>query len=829
MTTKRTTQLFLLCIVAIMVFTTCDSFNFNRETPSKNLEIASVTELSEELVSSSGGTINVQAPASAIDGMEIKVPANSYSSTKTFTISTADIENHNLGKHFNPITPLILIDNGGGYADNIIEITIPIEISTGEIPLGFYYNEISGTLESIPTKEYTSKSITLLTRHFMSESDFKAETSTEKSSPVPISSSSKLVVSSISESLINATPVISSGFMVGTDDWEFTNYGSYIAPGGHCAGQNMAAMWYYYEQKLNGKEQLFGRFSTHDNLWQDNAIGYRFCSVIHADLEWDGKVATFFENYIDKNQSIDKMKFYTIAGAMMLTGEPQGIGIYRQTGTYADGKPKYGGHDLICYQIAPNEGKLFISDPNKPGIGQTILLKDDKFEPYIAKQNGNAASNPYPFVTYYAKTAYIEWDKIAKRYTELLDSSIGYMSPNDFPDYQIFVKHKNENYEFWDGITVSNDTLRCVVDCPSAALFYSVDNKRYTGFAIYNEQGQIVSVSEAEWKKYTILKPGLNKLGFYIYGWRNGYMLQSDNTQYAPKFIDFKWFNVYNSKLSIEPNPVEADVNEEIEFEAIFEGQLPASVKYVWDFGDGKKKQTVLNDNTIVYEYSKEGEYEITLELYDNGKDQLIDQVSSQVTIVKMSDDLAKLKKSTFIDFDVSFDYYTNAPENEFGGGINYSWSKNSLVWSGNSFSVTYIHEDADDTGYKTKWVETVKGTVSADTKKLTTITFDGKRDYYYSNKWSNSQINKITLIDVPIVFAKDEFLWNWGTVDHFRYELEKEDIMSHVTDFTYGSYGLQWDSDIRDYVEYDWRWDKSHIVEFWDSFVVKFYETAPY
>ena len=825
---KKTTSILMLiiAIAAIFTFSTCDSFNFEREKPSKNLEINSIDELLEELIPSNGGIINVQATGSVIDGMQIKIPENSYPVSKTFSISTADIENHKFGDNFNPITPLIIVENGGGYADGIIEITIPINISQGEIPLGFYYNEISGTLESIPTKEYSNNSITLLTRHFMSESDLKNETSAEKSSPVPVSTASKLVVSSISESLINASPIISSGFMVGTDDWEFTNYGSYIAPGGHCAGQNMAAMWYYYEQKLQGKEQLFGRFSTLDNIWQDNAIGYRFCSVIHADLEWDGYMVSLFDKLIDKNQELDKMKFYTIAGAMLVTGEPQGIGIYRQTGTYADGSPKYGGHDLICYQIAPNEGKLFISDPNEPGNGQTILLKNDKFEPYIAKENGNATSHPYPFVTYYAKTAYIEWDKIAKRYTELLDSSIGYMSPNDFPDYQILVKHKDEYYEFWDGITINNDTLRCIVECPTAQVAFNINGSKRIGYDVFNDAGNKIVVYENNAENYVLLKPGLNKLGFYVYGWRNGYMLQNNNTQYAPKFIDFRWFNVYNSKLSIEPNPVEADVNEEIEFEAIFDGDLPSSVKYVWDFGDGKKKQTIQNDNTIVYEYSKEGEYEITLELYDNSKNQLIDQVSAQAIIIKMSDDLAKLKKSKHVTVDGSFDYYASMREYEHSGAFQFIRSYGDIKWSGNSFTITHNYNDSDDSGYKTTWTETVSGTVSADAKKLTTFTFDGKREYYYSNKWDHTTIEKITLTDVPIVFAKDDFLWNYGTVDHFRYELEKEDIISHISDFTYGSYGLQWSSDIRDYVEYDWRWDKSHIIEFWDSFVIDFYET---
>lgn len=815
-TTSKLILQVVIYSLCLLCFFACDSFNDSKPKASKNLTIESSIEVAEQSVSIMGGKIVVDYPGSKIDGMEIMVPANSYLSSRTFTISTADIANHNLGANFNPISPLIMIENGGAYANQIMEITIPISISNGEIPLAFFYNEIDGTLESIPTKSYNNSSITILTRHFMSASDFDIDEELNKSSKVPVNAVSKLVVSSLSESLINATPIISSGFNVGTDDWEFTNYGSYIASGGHCAGQNMAAMWYYYEQKLKGESPLFGRFSTHDNMWQDNAIGYKFCSVIHADLEWDGNIAILFGKYIDKNQELDRMKFNTIAGAMFITGEPQGIGIYRQIGTYTDGSPKYGGHDLICYKIAPNEGKLFISDPNEPGNGQTILLKNNKFEPYIAKENGEAASHPYPFVTYYAKTAYIDWNKISKRYTELLDSSIGYVPPSDFPDYQIKVKHKNEYFDFWDGITISNDTLRCVVDCPTAELFYNIDNNHLIGFSVYNEQGQFESIKKTEWEKYVLLKPGLNKLGFYIYGWRSN--SKYDNGEYINKFIDFKWFKVYNSKLTIEPNPIEAELDEEIEFEALFEGALPASVKYVWDFGDGKKKQTVLDDNTITYKYKKEGEYEITLELYDNNKNQLIDKVSAQAKIIKTSGDLAKLKKSKHVDVRSTFEYYASKREYEHSGAFQFIRSnKDNIQWSGNSFTLTQNYEDSDNTGYKTIWTETVSGTVSNDAKKLITFTLDSKRDYYYSNEWRTTDIEKITLNDVPI---------SKGYANYFTYALDDKEITSHISNFTYGIYGLQWDSEIRKYVEYDWRWDKSHIINFSDTFTIGFFET---
>lgn len=820
----------VLVFIFVALLGSCNLIDLQLRLPSKNMKIDQVIEVASQTISSSGGVLVVEDAASPVNGLQLVVPAGSYSTSASFKVSTSIIVGHELGSNFHPITPLILIESDGGYAKDIMEITIPIEISGDEIPLGFYYNELEGTLESIPVKEYTNTSITLLTRHFMGASQFLSEKDL-KSQRVPTNDASKLVISSISESLINLTPVISSGFKVGTDDWEFTNYGSYIASGGHCAGQNMAAMWYYFEHTLKGEDPLFGKFSTHDNLWQDNAVGYRFCSVIHNDLDWDGYVTDLFDKYIDKNQSLDKMKFYTVAGAMLVTGEPQGIGIYRQTGTRADGTPKYGGHDLICYQVAPNEGKLFISDPNKPGNGQAIYLKNDKFEPYIAKVNGNAASNPYPFVTYYAKTAYIEWDKITSRYTELLDSTIGNNAPNIFPPYSIIVKtlKKEDEVPLWNGITLSNDTLRCIVECPTATVCYTIDNRKLIGFNIYDENGQEIQIQENGYQKYVVLKPGLNKLAFYVYAWREN--SKYDNGNYIDKFIDFKWFNVYNSKLRIEPNPVDAETNEEIEFEAVFEGQLPASVRYVWDFGDKSKKQTIENDNTVTYKYENEGEYEVTLEVYDNSNNTLIDKATAEVTITKPNDDLAKLKKCEHLDFDVSFDYYTSKPEYEFGGGMDFirAYNDTKMTWSGNSFTITRtVVSEYDELGNKYPTTETITGTVSADTKTLTSFTYDRKDEVYYSYRLHTTEIEKITLINVPIEYAKDEIIWGWGPADHFQYSLKKDEILSHITDFTYGSYGIQWSSDAGDYVPFDWQWGKSHIVEFWDEgLVIKFWETT--
>lgn len=726
-------------LVFIFALSSCKSSDIDKVKPNTNLEIGVETIVATQTIPSSGGTVEVNAAASEIDGLEIVVPANSYSDSRTFNISTAPITSYTLGQYFKPLTPLIQIENGGGYANGIMEITIPVAVPSGDIPLGFYYNEIDGTLEAIPVKNYTSTSITLLTRHFMPASDLSPSESNLKSGGIKIDATSNLVISSITESILKGKTIISSGYKVGTDDWEFPNYGSYIATGGQCAGQNMCAMWYYFEKKLKGDGNLFGKFSTVPSLWQDNAIGYRFCSVIHNDLSWEGTFIDFFDKYIDKNQDMDKLKLYSIAGAMLTTGEPQGIGIYRQTGAKADGTPIYGGHDLICYQVAVNEGKLYISDPNKPGVEQSINFKNNKFEPYIAQLNGHAASNPYPFVTWYAKTAYIEWDKIGKRYAELLDSTIGNKAPNIFPPYTIWVKGKADS-QLKDGFTTDNDTLRCMVECPTTARGFNVGGKWYIWYEMYDKNGNKIDVSEGSGKGYSILKPGLNKIGIYIYSKKTGVVDVNGNL--IDLFIDFKWFNVYYSSLKISPNPITGAPDDEITITASTGGMPPKNAKYVWNFGDGSAEVTVENDSIVKHTFSKEGNFDVVLKLYDNSANKLVGQATATANIVNGILSTLHACKTVMITF------YADIIDNEgnfMGGASIRNDELNSpnyypLVWNGASFSVTFDHSNADITKKGS-----ITGTMSDDGYIVKTLTA-----HYNYVDYLNNIVTDLTVTNVP-------------------------------------------------------------------------------
>src|SRR5438552_18817554 len=102
-------SLFVLCIIA-----SCSTEPAsNPPTAPKLIETGpSVTLLTQ---TTSGGTLLYAKPGDALNGLTIVVPAGSYPASHTFSISYQPITKHSLPTGTDVLSPLITIDNGGGY------------------------------------------------------------------------------------------------------------------------------------------------------------------------------------------------------------------------------------------------------------------------------------------------------------------------------------------------------------------------------------------------------------------------------------------------------------------------------------------------------------------------------------------------------------------------------------------------------------------------------------------------------------------------------------------------------------------------------------------
>lgn len=311
------------------------------------LELGDTAAAGEMTIGKAGGSLAVDKEDSSVSGLTLTVPAGAYEQDLNFAISETEIKDHSFGDLFEPITPLISIDNGHGFAQKPMTLTIPINLAPDEFALAFYYDPETGRLEGIPTVDLNSSSMTIMTAHF-----------------------SDIVVSKVKKSVLDGRIMdneAGTAFLPGKDDFPFVNLGSAAAPGGHCAGQSVAMMHYFTAHTVEsdtGKnlrsEEILDNNAAADTkgLWQDDSLAYRLCSVLQKNFgaSWNSMGSALNDNFIGR----DDLTYYSFAYAMSLTKSPQLVYV---SGTSNKGKPV--AHAMLIYSVSP-EG-LAVADPNTPG------------------------------------------------------------------------------------------------------------------------------------------------------------------------------------------------------------------------------------------------------------------------------------------------------------------------------------------------------------------------------------------------------------------------------------------------------------------------------
>lgn len=453
-------------------------------------------------ISAAGGTITVNQPGSPINGLKFQAPNGAYPNGQPVTISSAPITGQTFGSNFNPASPMIIIDAGKDYAEEPILVTIPVTIPADQFAMAFYYDAANQKLEGIPTASQDGTSITIATRHF-----------------------SNIIVSMISFDTLTSIKKVDSGFRPGVDDWEFDNAGSILAPGGHCAGQSATMLWYYTAQRqMANAPALYGRYDNNGRdktplLPRDDTLGYRFASVMQKDtdqLKYWRNPGSIISNVSDSN-TFKEFKY-----SMLMTGEPQFVGIKRVGG----------GHAIVCYEVS--DTTLWIADPNYPGKERMITLNGTTLNPYTSGANSQDIKENgvriYPTINYIAKSAFFSWPKLAAEYAKVQDGTIG---EGAFPDYtlKIYVANDDGTTETFSAEGGKNRELKRFEVKGKKVLSIGGGGK----FRIYTQDGKEVDTESLT------LNEGNNIMAFEIYS--PGY-----------EWIGFDWVNlVYKPPVTTVP------------------------------------------------------------------------------------------------------------------------------------------------------------------------------------------------------------------------------------------------------------------------------------
>lgn len=470
--------------------------------PPWNLQAGEAASLVSTDVGAEGADISLPTAGTPLDGMMISIPSGAYPEGVHLEISSAPVASVNLPAGLTIITPILQVDTGGIEPSDYIEISLPLQLIEGEFAMLFAYDPASGALDPLPLLEEDNTHLVAITDHF-----------------------TYILGVKVNKAELDALN-FQTGFRQGKNNWQFTNRGSFIAAGGHCAGQSFTAMDFFLR---NPGQQLFGLYDGADSqfgktpaLDVDDRVGYRLASVAQKTMNWDNQSEKMWFRVQDTNN--DWLTYYSFALALKASGEPQFVFIFSAQG---------GGHAMIVYGKYADH--FYISDPNYPkaNANRSIIFNRSTgwFQPYMSGPNADSLGKPYQRIYYMNKYGYFSGAKLTSMWTALADGTIG---NGLFPVYTLAWSDLPASPDLAESITKYNTYVT-----GTDIYLYLESTTATVAMDIYRANGTKLPVSNDLERQVTISNPSGTPYLVVILGWSP----EKNNW----KWVDGKWYNFIQS------------------------------------------------------------------------------------------------------------------------------------------------------------------------------------------------------------------------------------------------------------------------------------------
>lgn len=577
-------------------------------TDSGKITSGPLRQLTSTTIPASGGEVTVAGSGTALDGLELAVPAGAYAEPISVTIASAEITAHAFGALFDPVTPLLHIENGGGFATVPMRLRIPLPPLGTRFAMACYYNRAAGTLEALTPLARGDDWIEVAVRHF-----------------------SEIVVTATETATLESGSV-STGFAPDRNGWSFVNYGDYAEPRGMCAGMCIGATYFFTSNANVSIATLFDNdaywFRT-PKVWQDDAKGIRFCSELQRTYVTTNNVwllgpQSLLDPIFGRSE---EDHFRSLVYALRVTGKPQLL--------YIDvrGNSSAVAHAITAFgcEITGSEARIRIYDPNYPRIETSLVydLAAQQFRPYTSAGNASALEDgqtySYDRIIFIPLSTLCDMRDIAALWTR---ATTGALSTARYPEC-----------EYW-AVPVGNDQL------PRVRLMDATTGRTtYLPYSTFSVEvvpkdpsipcslvgwADLPSIGEIEKHdpivSVTLDRPG----GDNLFGVELNALAQGRST---PSWAGFTWFKIRMQTVWIEPADTVVGVQQELRLVARHNGTAPAGARFVWTFGDGKS-ETVTGDSTVTHVWDAAKSYTVSVEVRAPSGSDVIGRAEAAVDVV---------------------------------------------------------------------------------------------------------------------------------------------------------------------------------------------------
>lgn len=337
-------------------------------TPQVDIKMSDPIEVTEETITSTGGTITIDS--GELDGLIINFPAGAVDEDTKITVSYANVEEGSkLPDETNIVSKILILEsNKDTQFSKPVTITLP------------YDTELTTHNEFINAYEYVIADNKMNVNGLKLD---KNEKRLEVASKTNISTTAgfgsvSFMVRHFSDYLIlewakkvadiMATSVdfnYDTGFSPSKDGWFIPNYGSIINPGGNCIGMSSFAKWFFtWKSILGDTKGLHNKYRHGDrSKWEDDS-----CAIEIASRMQLGEAAIWTRSSSEMNavgiSSLEVAKSFV--QAMHDTGQPQILYLAQKYNDNTLG----GAHAVLIYGYANGSFKIY--DPNHVGQEKSV-------------------------------------------------------------------------------------------------------------------------------------------------------------------------------------------------------------------------------------------------------------------------------------------------------------------------------------------------------------------------------------------------------------------------------------------------------------------------
>lgn len=550
------------------------------------LRTGAFEELGSSSIGSAGGSVEVNKPGHAMNGLRITVPASALSQTEQFRISSAPVLGHTFGEKFRPVTPVISIENGGSESSRMIRVRIPLTVPASTPVTAWYYDPENGTLDPIVTAERGAQYVEIGVRHF-----------------------SMIVVSEFQKDYFLQGGGYASFFDPTLHGWSFENVGTSVCPGGICAGMSIGAAHVYKNFKATitlkpwfDNNRLW--FAT-PTLWQDDADGLQFVTAAHKKF--------FIDRWVDRselvNDYLDAPKtdnVWNLIHALVLLNQPQMLYIRVRNETNAHAIVAYG------YTITPAQVQFKVYDPNyRDATGIiTFDFAEGDFLPYTSSTNAGALRDGVTFN--YNDICFLPTSTLCapKEVDRLLALANNHRAGDGvFPKYRL---------EATDPSQPSRPAI-VLTDIPSSGTYTIPYPIMTLSIVPVNTTQQfklelVTKVAGSSTYRISDAAPvtlGAEETLLGVLVWARA------NATADWRWSGFHWLRLNHRSFWLEPAAVTGTTSAPVTFTARSNGSVGTNYAIVWNFGDGSPEITVTKDTIVRHTYTKTGDFDVTAILRD--------------------------------------------------------------------------------------------------------------------------------------------------------------------------------------------------------------------